>query len=97
MLTKVWLALGVTPSSVNIIANNGDFNISVTKSDFTNEDRIIEGYNIRSRVSKNELIEGIKKDIESVNLSRAKENLEIATNKFPKNTALHDLNARYKK
>ncbi|MBK8703377.1 MAG: hypothetical protein IPN33_06965 [Saprospiraceae bacterium] len=86
---------GVTPSSVNIIANNGDFNISVVKSNFTNEDIIIEGYNIRSRVSKSELIEGIKKDIESVNLSRAKNNLEIATNKFPKNTEIQELNARY--
>lgn len=86
---------GITPSSINLTAKNGDFNIYVSKSNFTNEDLIVEGYNIRSRVAEKELFEEINKNLKSVDLEKTKQNLDIAADKFPQNKELDELRKWY--
>ncbi len=74
---------GATPSKIKISLENGDFNIEIFKSQFTNEDAIIKGHNLRSRTEKETESKEIKQLIDGGKLEGLDSRLNAVIDKYP--------------
>lgn len=82
---------GSTPSEIVITARNNDFNITINKSAYTDEDFIIKGHNLRSRLAKKEGIQLVNELINRGNPQEASSTLNELIEKYSEDRAINKL------
>lgn len=86
---------GSTPAKITISSKDGDFNIEISKSEFTNEDVLIRGFDLRSRTEKKTAIKEINQLFDAGRLEGIESRLDDIINKYPEIDEFYTLREKF--